>query len=152
MDQMAAARPDQTLIARCETTLTIRLFTVLHEPMAGQKYRLEVGGRTFSAETNGEGILSHQVPMGVSTGRLILDMWVVDLEITPLDPPDQPLGLQARLQNLGYFDEAPGEGASEGGDTPAHLALMRFQSAYDLPAQGQMNGETKKKLLEVYGS
>ena len=135
------------------TRIIIRLFNVLHEPMAGLKYKLEVGGKTFSAKTNKEGILAHDVPVGVTTGKLTLDMWTVDLYITPIGPPDHPTGLQTRLQNLGFFDEEAGERAALAeDDTLAHLALMRFQSANKLPSDGQMNDDTKQKLRDVYGS
>jgi hypothetical protein len=134
------------------TTITIRLFNVHHEPMVGAKYVLEVGGRTFSAETNDAGILSHRVPLGVTTGKLTLDMWSADLVISPIAGPDDATGRQVRLENLGYVDEVAGERAGAGGTVPADLALMRFQSANELPPDGQVSDDTTKKLLEVYGS
>jgi hypothetical protein len=120
--------------------IKIRLFDVYHKPMVGTSYQLEVDGQTFQGETGGDGIVSQEVEGNPTSGKLTLDMWSFDLTIEPLDPADSQAGSCVRLDNLGYYAD------------DASMALMRFQSANDLDASGQMNDETKAKLTETHGN
>jgi hypothetical protein len=122
-----------------ETTIEIRLYDVYHVPIGGMPYTLVVDGVNHPGKTGDDGMLSHVVPGKPTSGRLVLDMWAVDLRINPLKALDDPAGFTERLDNLGYFAENPS------------MALMRFQSATDLDPSGQMNHETRAKLEKVYG-
>ena len=102
-------------------TLKIRLINDLDQPIKMSEYRLEVDNQKFEGITNNEGILQHDIPVGVKTGKLILDKklfhrreknsgevevenWIIDLQIVDsMVPCDQIAGVQARLNNLGFF-------------------------------------------------
>ena len=121
-------------------TLKIRLFDTDHQPLADAPFELIVDGQSFSGSTDGSGMLTQQVPGSATSGKLTLDMWSFELTIQPLGAPDSETGASVRLENLGYYAD----------DTAG--ALMRFQSANELEADGRMNDATKSKLVDIYGS
>ena len=89
--------------------------------------------------------IQHQVDPDAKTGRLILDLWTVELNIDDFASVNEPTGVQGRLDNLGYW--ADGESGQ-----PLQDALLRFQLAYNLERTGVLDGPTMQKLKEIYGS
>lgn len=81
------------------------------EPLAGARYVLEVGGRVFEGQTDGNGELSEQLPSTATSAELTLSFndGEEDVEVRRtvniggLDPVEDNSGIQARLNNLGYF-------------------------------------------------
>ena len=69
-----------------------------------------------------------------------------ELQFGYLDPLDELVGTQARLQNLGYYHgELDGETNDEfqGG-------LQAFQSDFGLPVTGELDDATKQKLFDEH--
>jgi Putative peptidoglycan binding domain len=148
--------------------LKIRLINDLDQPIKMSKYRLEVDNQKFEGITNNEGILQHDIPLGAKTGKLILDKklfhrreknsgeinvenWSIDLHIVDSMAPDDSIaGIQARLNNLGFFASKE---IHEQYDEQTRRAIQRFQTVHPpLKVTGKIDQETKKRLEEVYGS
>ena len=75
--------------------------------------------------------------------------WLVRIE-PEVAAADQLMGARLRLRNLGYdpgtkLDDDPG-------DAPTRAALLEFQIDQELPATGELDDATKKKISSVYGS
>lgn len=140
-----------------------RLQLVLHdasgEPLAGARYRLEVGGSTREGETLSEGeragLVDEELPAGAT--EAILTVWPEGgegpglrqkLALGALAAPEATEGAQARLNALGYVS-----GKVDGDAGPVtEDALKRFQAAHGLSESGQLDEETRAKLVDVFGS
>lgn len=127
-------------------------------PLGGVRYQLVVGDETLEGTTPAEGddagLVDQVFPEGAETADLIV--FVRDggpghklrLKLRALAPTDDPKGVQARLNALGYaagaVDGDPGEAT--------RAALKRFQAAHGLGDSGEIDDATRAKLAELYGS
>ena len=69
-----------------------------------------------------------------------------ELQFGFLDPLDEAIGAQARLQNLGYYHgDLNGETNDE-----FEEGLQVFQSDFGLPVTGKLDDDTKQKLFEEH--
>jgi hypothetical protein len=127
-------------------TLRIRLqneFKARH----GLKYTLLIGGLTLNGTTDGEGIIEKKVPVSATDALLTTDEDAYNLSIGTLGPIDENLGVQHRLQNLGYLPDD-----TEGQITEATTAaITRFQKEHGLQADGNLTDATRNKVKEVHG-
>lgn len=121
----------------------------LGEPRANEDYTLIIDGVITTGKTDGDGWVRSDIPNDATGGELILlgGKEVIPIRIGQLDPIDSPRGVRQRLTNLGYeasggdLDEMPKE------------ALTLFQTKNQLtPADGEYNGATKAKLLELHST
>jgi len=133
------------LIIGGKEKLIIHLIDTLNQPIKRAKFRVELGEQKFDGETSEEGMITYHVSSNKKTGKIkLIDWWEINFEIKKLEPADKPQGLKDRLNNLGYCAD---DISRDGG-----LALMRFQSAYDLKTTGKTDEPTIKKLEEAYGA
>lgn len=118
----------------------------LGKPRANEDYTIEIEGTIISGKTDGEGNIEHFIPGNASSGRLILRGGKEEypLRIGYLDPLDEIIGVQQRLNNLGYNCGESGEL-----DDAAKEALKKFQADNNLEATGELDGATKAKLQEL---
>ena len=122
-------------------------------------YTIEVNGVERYSQTNGQGLLQEEIPVGTQTATISLDdrgiSWVV--QIGNLDPVDEAVvdqeiisGIQARLNNLGYFC-----GEVDGIFGPKTEAAMKlFQQAVlgrNKP-DGKPDKDTRDALVSQHGS
>ena len=120
------------------------------EPRANESYTLTVDGNLYSGTTDADGRLEQTVPPGAKNAKLLVgesqDEYVLNLG--HIAPVDKVPGIQARLNNLGFYS-----GKLDGVLGPeTTAALKRFQTKYGLPASGDLDEATKNKLLDVHGS
>jgi N-acetylmuramoyl-L-alanine amidase len=127
--------------------------------LANLNYTLAVGEQKLKGRTDGEGLLKQEIPADVHSGKLTLDdlgiSW--ELEIGHLDPVDDKTdetvrmtGIQARLNNLGYFC-----GAVDGVFGPlTEAALKRFQKEVLKREEpdGKPDRETRDALVKEHAS
>lgn len=123
-------------------------------PLAGRKYELKVGGKSFAGRTDGGGVIRVEVPLDAKTAEL--KVWLEDghpascrtwnLRIGHLEPVETTFGLKGHLSNLGY-DCGP---ANDTFDTRARQALIEFQRNHGLPETGANDGPTQNKLRELF--
>jgi hypothetical protein len=127
--------------------LIIRFLDCADKPIADASYVLRVGEERFEGVTDNNGKLSHLIPLGEATGTVDLGFYVFDLVITDLLPVNIPRGLQARLNNLGLFDDAP---LDDEQSEPMQLAMMRFQQRQMMDTTGQSDDASAGKLKGVH--
>jgi len=125
--------------------IKLQLFK-LGNPRAGEDYIIEIEGTQIRGKTDSEGNIEHFIPGEASTGKLILrgGKEEYSLRIGYLDPMDLPVGVQQRLNNLGYNCPESGEW-----DAATKEALKKFQADTGLDATGEADAATKTKLQEL---
>lgn len=123
---------------RRTSRLILRLVTTAGVPLNDAEYRLSIGGRTLTAKTDGNGMISQPFPSSATNGLLEVAGWRVELTIADLPAPQLPPGARTRLQNLGF---------------PAtELNVALFQEDQGLPPHGKLDPPTVAKLVEHHGS
>ncbi len=117
-------------------------------PRANQQYRLIVDGVRLGGKTDGNGVLETYISPVARHGELIVgpDEFRLEIDFGHLDPIDEISGVQMRLNNLGY---GCGEPNGEMNDQ-LRAALREFQQRFQLPATGELNDQTRKKLEQVH--
>lgn len=136
-------------IPRCKLRLCIKR---ADQPCANQRYVLVVDGKTFDGTTDNDGWIQVAIPPDARSGRLTLGsdpllQQEFDLELGGMDPITEVVGIQKRLRNLGFECEPTGEM-----DDATAAAIAMFQKNEDLDPTGEVDGVTRDKLKERYGS
>jgi hypothetical protein len=121
------------------------------EVQANVPYVLDVDGKRYKGKTDGEGRLEHPIPPRAKQGKLLIgegdEQQELDLALGHVDPVEEVSGIQARLNNLGFFcGEEDGEL-----DPLVEQAIMDFQAHHKLEPTGEIDDATKNKLLEEHG-
>ena len=117
-------------------------------PLANRSYILKIDGKIFKGKTDGSGLLEVHISPAASSGHLRLpdDNLECDLALGDLDPQTELVGVQQRLQNLGFLDSDPNGEMNE----ETSIALMEFQSSVNLPTSGELDDATREKLLQMH--
>ena len=126
------------------------------DPCEGAKYQLLLGfGDPISGTTAADGLIEHEIPIDLDSATLEVKMldangpiaqrWT--LALGHLDPVEEPSGVQARLNNLG-FDCGEVDGVI-GPKTEA--ALREFQKWANLDVDGKAGPQTWAKLQSIHG-
>jgi hypothetical protein len=118
----------------------------LGKPRANEDYILEIEGTQIKGKTDGDGKIEHFIPGESKTGKLILrgGKEVYPVNIGYLDPVDEVIGIQQRLNNLGYSCPQTNEF-----DDETREALKKFQADNKLDESGEIDGPTKSKIQEL---
>lgn len=130
--------------------LRIRLQDDAGNAHAGKRYTLRVDETVHEGTTGGDGLIEHQIPADAATATLKIELdgaegqktrsWLFSLG--GLDPADEITGVQARLNNLGFFcgavDGVCGEMTEAG--------LKAFQAKTGLAQTGRPDAATKDAL------
>lgn len=125
----------------------LQVFDV-EEPRANQKYRLTVDGQLHEGRTDAHGVLQEYIPAHSKEGELIIgpDEFRALLKFGYLDPINEFIGVQKRLNNLGYDC---GEANGEVNDL-TKSALKDFQRRFGLRESGEPDQATVAKLEEMH--
>ncbi len=124
------------------------------EVQGAHHYRLVVGAKTYTGQTDGSAPIEHHIAADAATGRI--ELWPAtsgngnaeqglfgwDLQLGALDPIEELSGVQSRLANLGYYN-GPVDG-QENDDLA--LAAARFQDDEGLSATGEIDDDTRAAL------
>ncbi len=120
------------------------------QPYANKRFSLAINNHALMGVTTAQGLLEKEVPVDATQATLTLctgesdkvGFLVWKLFIGHLDPPDSPTGVQARLNNLGFYC-----GAVDGiyGIRTAR-ALRAFQLVNGIPDTGKMDAATCERL------
>ena len=119
------------------------------EPRANESYTLIVDGNLLSGTTDADGRLEQTVPPDAKNAKLLVGEAQDEykLNLGHIAPVDEVAGIQARLNNLGFYS-----GKLDGVLGPeTKAALKRFQEKYELSESGKPDEATQKKLLDVHG-
>jgi hypothetical protein len=122
-----------------------------NEPRANTPWTLDADGLQFTGTTDDDGNLA--VPIRGSARVALLrvghpgDEDTYELDLGEVEPIETQSGVAARLENLGYMTNGR---ASQ--DQATADALKAFQSRHRLRATGQIDPETRERLLAEHGS
>lgn len=120
------------------------------KPRRNQPYKLDIDGKLFTGNTDGDGYLEVPIPPQAAQGKLIIgpDNMTVKLVLGALDPIETMSGVQGRLNNLGFnAGQITGELNKR-----TRAALQMFQMQYGLEATGNLDDATRGQLKSVHGS
>jgi len=120
-------------------------------PRTQLPYKLSIDGTPVESgiplQTDGQGMLEHEIPANSMAGDLSFDDTQMTLQLA-LPPVTTPLGLQARLKNLGYYT-----GGLDGKMGPTtQNAVAGFQRDSGLAVSGTPDDRTRQKLVSRHGS
>ena len=107
-------------------------------------------GQPKTGTTDGEGYIQESIPPRAKKASIAVHSQNLTLPINlgHLDPIDHILGIQSRLNMLGYES-----GATDDNLGPlTEEAVKRFQKDKDLRVDGVPGPQTQNKLKEVFGS
>lgn len=134
--------------------LHLKLQDQLGEALSFESYVLIVGGtgQVIEGDTDGDGVLEEEVPVGAETAELTVGGLRWNLRIGDLNPIDETdddgvTGIQQRLKNLG-IDPGPIDGIL-GPKTIS--AICVFEGLHGLEITGACEGPTLAKLKAVHG-
>jgi hypothetical protein len=133
--------------SKVEFTLTL---LNLGQPRANEKYSLVVDGKFQNGSTDEDGKLREMIPPDARRGLLFLGdkREEVAINFGYIDPIEELSGVQRRLQNLGFYEGA----IDDDFNTETVAAIAEFQRSERISGEGELTGETRRKLLEVHGS
>lgn len=146
-EQLATLRRHRFRRKGIPALFRLQLFD-LEEPRANQGYLLDIDGVVHEGVTDDQGVFEVYLPPGAEEGKLVIgpDKLYLEIVFGHLDPISEVVGVQKRLNNLGYDCGAP-----DGELGPrTHQALRRFQERMDLPVTGEPDEATCSMLDEVH--
>ncbi|MCY7375531.1 MAG: peptidoglycan-binding protein [Pyrinomonadaceae bacterium] len=112
---------------------------------------MKISGFTHcSGQTDETGTLTAMIPPKARYGLLLLGEKREEITINfgYVDPIEEVSGVQTRLQNLGFY-----EGEIKDELSPETVAaIAEFQRSVELSGEGDLNEETRQKLVEAHGS
>ena len=120
--------------------------------LANLDYELSIkhknGTSAHYGTTTAEGIIEAALPTDAVSAHLVVgpERREYSLEFGLLPPIDEIAGIQARLQNLGFFD-ADISGKLDEATTDA---IIGFQQRFNLQETGKPDQKTKDKLLSMH--
>jgi N-acetylmuramoyl-L-alanine amidase len=120
------------------------------KPRANEDYVLEIDGKLIKGKTDGDGWIRQPISPDAKEAKLKLKDGKEEypLNLGHLDPIDEIEGVQARLQNLGYYSgEVDGEMNEETVD-----AIRKFQQDMGLKESGEIDKVFRDKLRSEFGS
>ena len=125
------------------------------KPYSNCKYDLRIDGKEFSGTTDGSGKLVQEIPADSVSGEVALYSndgesenisALLKIELGHLDPIAEATGVQARLNNLGFFC-----GKVDGIIGPmTEEALKAFQQKNGLSVTGSADQATRDKLAQLH--
>lgn len=125
-----------------------RLLDRANEPVAGKKYKLVVGARTYEGSTDQDGWVEQEIPATATEAVVLVWLqptdkapWRLELALGAMDPLADESGLVHRLANLGYA-------TARYGKRGVQQALLQFQRVEGLPASGCLDAATEQRLQE----
>jgi hypothetical protein len=157
---LATGKTHRVVVPRLTTMVNLVVEDAKGEPIAGRPFELVAEPWKHKGTTTGAGAVECEVPGHVDEADLVVwigepekgGRYVWQLRIGALYPHNDPTGVRQRLNNLGYFagDQPQGE---DDGDAAMllELAVRAFQEDSGLVPSGELDDETRDKLLEAHG-
>ncbi len=118
---------------------------------ADEPYELAIDGKPVPGElkTDGEGRIEHFIPPNAVAATLRLDGGNEEyaLQLGHILPIEDPIGVQKRLANLGFY-----HGRADGQESEdLEAAIQDFQVCYGLDPSGKLDDASREKLRAAYG-
>jgi N-acetylmuramoyl-L-alanine amidase len=126
--------------------------------LSGKKYKLKLEDREYQGATAPDGLIEQEIAADAEKGELLVWMegdgsgecCTLPLKVGHLDPVEEITGVQARLNNLGFYC-----GKIDGILGPKTTgALKAFQTKYlskpGAKPSGRLDDATRNKLREIH--
>jgi N-acetylmuramoyl-L-alanine amidase len=137
-------------IPRVHTLARVAILETDDQPCADTPYELKWGDEVRTGRTDQDGVLEEPVPAALESATLTLTELDVEIQLRfgELDPAEEATGVQARLNNLGFWC-----GAVDGKIGPkTQAALAAFQAAHGLAPSGALDDATRSALSDDHES
>jgi len=119
------------------------------EARANEAYVLDIDGDLTEGTTDGDGKVEIPIVPNAKKATIMFPESGDDyeLDLGDLDPITDVSGVQARLQNLGFFKgEVDGKLSNE-----LEQGIRAFQERHKLEATGNLDDDTRNKIQDIYG-
>ena len=119
---------------------------------SGIPYQVEIDGALTEGITDSDGYVDCSISPVAKSGRIILEPgteneWQIPIQFGYVNPDTEISGIKQRLNSLGF--ECGDENDAQ---TPEFVdALKLFQTKNGLDVTGELDKNTKDKLMELYG-
>jgi N-acetylmuramoyl-L-alanine amidase len=115
-------------------------------PRREEDFLLTIGDEAFHGKTDASGVLEHTLPAGTREALLVIgpDRRELLIRFGGLDPESELIGVQKRLNNLGYYCGDPDGTMNDS----TREALRAFQLRFSLPQTGVADDATKELLRQ----
>ena len=143
--EVAAGATHKFVAKRPAQQISIQVHDELGKPLKTRPYKVHLVGKVLKGTTDGDGVVTIDLPPNAREARLEIDDMEIDLLPGHLDPIEAESGVRSRLQNLGF------DAGDAGGAEKLRGALQRFQQVHGLDATGEADEATRKKLVEQHG-
>ena len=123
-------------------------FIEYDKPVKEMEYTLKIDGVESKGKTDGEGWVKQSIKPDAKSAKLVFaDGSECELKLGNLDPAEEVAGTQGRLNRLGFY-----EGPIDGKLTDEMKEIIKlFQQSNDLKATGEVDAQTKDKLVQLTG-
>jgi Putative peptidoglycan binding domain len=119
------------------------------KPRAGAAYELIIDGKSVArGEADGDGLIDTWITPDARSGRILLRGGAeeIDLDLGTLAPLTTLLGVQTRLQNLGYYGGSLDGAASDDLDQ----AVVDFQADHGIEPTAEIDDATRDALRRAH--
>lgn len=119
------------------------------EPRTGEAYVLELDGKVVKqGEVGADGLVEASIPPNARHGRILLQDGAEEIQLAlgTLPPIDTLLGVQVRLQNLGYYSGPLDGGESDDFDQ----AVLDFQADHGLEPTAYLDDDTWEAIRKAH--
>lgn len=147
----AQTEQKHTFVVRSRTVNFTLTLLNLGKPRANEDYILKVDGFIYRTGTTDEtGTITEMIPPRTRYGLLLVGEKQEEITINfgYVDPIEEISGVQVRLQNLGFYEGEINDELSP----ETVVAIAEFQRSVELSGEGELNEETRLKLVEIHGS
>jgi len=153
-----------TNISPCEWSqlrmIHLRIIDAVGKPRALMSYKLVVGGKEINDLTDNDGFIKKVISCSSDQAMLTFDNVKILLRLTTLAQIDSVLGVQQRLANLGILREEANsdvytskqEEANSNINSATRKAIMEFQARNEMATTGELDEQTRARLVQVHGS
>ena len=123
-------------------------FIEYDKPVKEMEYTIKIDGVESKGKTDGEGWVKQSIKPDAKSAKLVFaDGSECELKLGNLDPAEEVAGTQGRLNRLGFY-----EGPIDGKLTDEMKEIIKlFQQSNDLKATGEVDAQTKDKLVQLTG-
>ena len=133
----------------------VKLSLVLRDgdvPLPNEPFVIKGAGALIEGTTDASGRLTVDISVRVREGEILLPKQGLSfpLHIGNMDPVREDSGVQKRLENLGFYS-APSSADEDAAAAALKAAVIAFQSAHQLEANGTIDDEFRQLLTREHG-
>jgi hypothetical protein len=122
------------------------------KPRANEPWVMDVDGKTYKGNTDGDGVMKVYVPPGATDATITIGegkkQKIYPVQLGSMDPVETDSGVRKRLRALGYN---PGSAEEDGDGMKLKQAVRKFQAASQMKLTGNVDDALRDKLKQKFG-